>query len=252
MKNLPNIDLYYWALILSANIMGETAGDLISQTFDLGYAGATIVLLVLFISTLIFSIYSITQKPFLYWTIITLASTTGTTIADSISRTFFNIQLGFTENQGYTFSVYILIILLTSTFLFWKKYSPKSSIDKGLTKFTEFLYWFAILISSTLGTSFGDWLAHNTPLGFDGGTILLSSLLGIVILIYFTRKVSIVILYWFAIILTHPIGATMGDYMTKPEGLNLGNSNASLILLVVFAFVILLGRFASQKSSLLS
>ena len=86
MKTLPQINFMYWLLIISANTMGETAGDLISQTFNFGYGGGTIVLITLFLVALFISIYSKNQKPLLYWTVITLASTAGTTISDFISR----------------------------------------------------------------------------------------------------------------------------------------------------------------------
>lgn len=242
MKHLPKINLFYWALIISANTMGETAGDLISQTLNLGYGGGTIALIILFIIALTASVYSKNQKPLLYWTVITLASTAGTTISDFISRSFFHLQIGFTENQGYTFGTIILIIALIIIFSIWKYHSKTNTIENGLNKRTEFLYWIAILTSSTLGTAFGDLLAHNTPLGFDGGTLLLLALIAIVIgLVYFT-EIARERLYWLAIILTHPIGATMGDYLTKSEGMNLGNINASLLLAVVFITVIASGK----------
>ena len=239
MKTLPQINFMYWLLIISANTMGETAGDLISQTFHLGYGGGTIVLMALFLIALIISIYSKSQKPLLYWTVITLASTAGTTISDFISRSFFHLQLGFTENEGYTFGTIILIIALIITFSIWKYYSRTNTIENGLNKRTEFLYWIAILTSSTLGTAFGDLLAHNTPLGFDGGTILLLVLLAVVVGLVYLTKLSRELLYWFAIILTHPIGATMGDYLTKPEGFNLGNVNASIALVFVFLGIVI-------------
>lgn len=242
MKHLPKINLFYWALIISANTMGETAGDLISQTFNLGYGGGTIVLLVLFLIALTISIYSRSQKPLLYWTVITLSSTLGTTISDFISRSFFHLQLGFTENQGYTFGTTILIFALSLIFGVWKYHSKTNTIENDLNKRTEFLYWIAILASSTLGTAFGDLLAHNTPLGFDGGTMLLSGLLTVVVGLYFLTTISREILYWCAIILTHPIGATIGDFLTKAEGFNLGNIKASLLLVVVFIIVILTGQ----------
>jgi len=247
MKHLPIINLFYWALIVSANTMGETAGDLISQTFKLGYGGGTIALFVLFLIALAFSIYSKNQKPLLYWTVITLASTLGTTISDFISRSFFHLQLGFTENQGYNYGTIILIFALLFTFSIWKFHSKTNTIENGLNKQTEFLYWTAILASSTLGTAFGDLLAHNTPLGFDGGTLLLLALLAIVIGLYFFTKLSRELLYWVAIILTHPIGATMGDYLTKPEGFNLGNIKSSLVLVVVFIIVITTGKLTKSK-----
>lgn len=248
MKHLPKINLFYWALIISANTMGETAGDLISQTLNLGYGSGTIALLTLFIIVLSISIYSKSQKPLVYWSVITLASTAGTTISDYISRSFFHLRLGYSENQGYTFGTIILIITLIITFSIWKYQSNAYTIENGLNKRTEFLYWVAILISSTLGTAFGDFLAHNTPLGFDGGTLLLLGLLLILVILVFFTKISKEICYWLAIILTHPIGATMGDYLTKPEGINLGNIKASLFLVVVFIFVILTGKFSNRMS----
>lgn len=125
--------------------MGETAGDLISQTLNLGYGGGTIALLVLFLIALSISIYSTSQKPLVYWTVITLASTAGTTISDFISRSFFHLQLGFTENQGYVFGTIILIGALIVTFSIWKFHSKANTIENGSNKRTEFLYWIAIL-----------------------------------------------------------------------------------------------------------
>lgn len=238
MKHIPTLNLFYWALLISANTLGETAGDLISQTFQLGYGGGTLVLVVLFVIAVVLSIYSKNQKPLLYWTIITLASTAGTTIADYISRSFFHQQLEYSENDGYTFGTIILIVVLLFIFFIWKYYSKINTIKDELSKRSEVLYWTAILSSSTLGTAIGDLLAHNTPLGFDGGTLLLVAFLIVVIATYFLTKASREVLYWLAIIITHPIGATMGDYLTKPEGFNLGNIKASLLLVFVFIIVI--------------
>ena len=250
MKHLPKLTFFYWALIISANTLGETAGDLISQTFKLGYGGGTIVLLILFLGALLISIFSRNQKPLVYWTVITLASTLGTTISDFISRSFFHLQLHYSENEGYTFGTILLLIALIAIFSSWKYHSKANTIENGLNKRTEFLYWIAILNSSTLGTAVGDLLAHNTPLGFDGGTLLLLGLLTIVVGLYYFTSISRELLYWLAIILTHPIGATMGDFMTKPEGFNLGNINASLVLVGVFILVITTGRFTSiQKNN---
>jgi len=248
MKHLPKINLFYWALIISANTMGETAGDLISQTFNLGYGGGTIALITLFIIALAISIYSKSQKPLVYWTVITLASTAGTTISDYISRSLFNVLLGYTEEQGYLYGTILLVFALGFTFTIWKKYSKVNTVESGLNKTSEFLYWIAILTSSTLGTAFGDYLAHDTPLGFDGGTLLLLALLLIVVGLVYLTTISRELLYWFAIILTHPIGATMGDYLTKPEGMNLGNIKASLVLVGVFIIVIATRKITKIKT----
>jgi len=247
MKHIPKINLFYWALIISANTIGETAGDLISQTFHLGYGGGTVALLVLFLMALTISISSKSQKPVVYWTVITLASTLGTTISDYLSRVLSVNYLGVTEETGYIYAALFLVFALALTFGIWKWHSKTDTIESGLSQRTEFLYWIAILTSSTLGTALGDVLAHDTPLGFDGGTLLLLGLLGIVVLLVFFTKISRELLYWLAIILTHPIGATMGDYLTKPEGMNLGNTKASLVLAVVFILVIVTGKLTLNK-----
>ncbi|MDN3676015.1 hypothetical protein QWY90_15115 [Flavobacterium paronense] len=249
MKHLPKINLFYWALIISANTLGETAGDLISQTFSLGYGGGTLALIVLFLVALLISIYSENQKSLLYWTVITLASTAGTTISDYFTRTLFRDNFGYTEQQGYLFGTILLIFALGLTFIIWKTYSKSNTVESGLNKITEFLYWIAILTSSTLGTAFGDLLAHDTPLGFSGGTLLLSALLALVVGLVYLTKISREFLYWTAIILTHPIGATMGDYLTKPEGMNLGNIKASLVLVVVFIIVIAIGQLTKKRQT---
>ncbi|SHN64297.1 Uncharacterized membrane-anchored protein [Flavobacterium fryxellicola] len=247
MKHIPKINAFYWALIISANTMGETAGDLISQTFNLGYGGGTVALLILFLFVLTISIYSKNQKPILYWTVITVASTLGTTISDFLSRTLSVTYLGVTQETGYIYATVLLVFALIFTFGIWKWYSKTDTIESGLSKTTEFLYWLAILTSSTLGTAFGDLLAHDTPLGFAGGTLLLLGLLIIVILLAFFTTIARALLYWLAIILTHPIGATMGDYLTKPEGMNLGNIEASLVLVLVFIVVIATGKLVLKK-----
>lgn len=249
MKHLPKLNLFYWILIISANTMGETAGDLISQTFNLGYGGGTIALIALFIFALYISIQSKSQKPIVYWTVVTLASTAGTTISDLLSRIFFVNTFGVTEEKGYLYATILLAFALLFTFGIWKSFSKSNTIDGGLNKTTEFLYWIAILTSSTLGTALGDLLAHDTPLGFDGSTLLLLCLLLLVILMYFFTKTPRTILYWLAIIITHPIGATMGDYLTKPEGMNLGNINASLVLVVVFIIVILSNSLLTKNNA---
>lgn len=248
MKRLPQLNIFYWALIISANTMGETAGDLISQTFNLGYGGGTVALISLFIIALSVSIYAKTQRPVLYWTVITLASTAGTTISDYVNRTFFHETLGYTENQGYLFGTISLVIALLITFSIWKLYSKSNTIEDGLNKKSEFLYWIAILTSSTLGTSIGDLLAHNTPLGFDGGTVFLLILLTAVIALTLFTKLPRELCYWLAIIITHPVGATMGDYMTKPEGMNLGNVRASACLVLVFIVIVLTGKLIKAEN----
>ncbi len=237
MKKLPSITPIYWLIMMSANILGETAGDLITQTLHLGYGGGTIALLILYI--LAFFIFQrVKNSGVFYWIIIIIASTLGTAISDYLSRSFFHELLGFTENQGYTFSTIFLGFLFGFVFLFGK--INKSKKDHTGAKFISggVQYWSAILISSTLGTAVGDVLAHNTPLGFDGASIVLLILLSVIGILSFFQKIPKILLYWCGVICIHPIGATIGDYMTKPEGSGLGNWKASMILGLVLILII--------------
>ena len=241
MKSLPSINLFYWILIICANTLGETFGDLISQTLDLGYGASTIILLLLFFAMLGTSILAKNQVMLIYWLLISISSTVGTTLSDYLARVISVNYLGLSEGIGYIIATLSLAFTLISVFTCWQLFSKKIDLQKEFNKRTEFLYWIAIFISSSLGTAVGDLLAHDTPLGFQGGSIMLIALLLIVILLLYTTKISLETLYWLGIIITHPLGATLGDLITKPDGLNLGNLKASLIVFITLILVIIIG-----------
>lgn len=240
MKKLPTIDTTYWALIICATTMGETAGDLVSMTLKLGYAVGSILLVGAFVAALVASLWSKRQQPLLYWTVVILASTAGTTMSDFVTRSL---------HLGYLGGVLLLAGLLAAVFGVWRALSPSVAVTGALSRDTEFLYWAAILVSSTLGTAFGDLIANGTRLGFVGGTVLLGALLvGVALLARFTR-VSRDLCYWLAIVITHPIGATAGDSLVKEDGLNLGPVVASTILIAAFAAVVGVGALLQRRQA---
>ncbi len=254
-KSLPQIDGLYWALVISSTTLGETAGDLISQTLGFGYGGGTIVLLVLFAIAMLAEVLSPRSHASLYWTTLTLASIAGTTLADFASR-----SLGL----GYPLPTMFIAVILLVTLLAWKLWTQSLDLKAELDRRGESLYWLAILASSTLGTAIGDFLskaeldldgqtladtpfgewvaAHHIPLAGlgvgDGLTaaILLALLVSLTCIALFTKS-SRISCYWAGIIVTHPLGAAMGDYMTKEDGLHLGNAVATGVLAVVLAVV---------------
>lgn len=228
MKKLPNINTQYWALIISATTLGETGADLISQTLNLGYGAATLAFLTVFIIVLAAELKTKIQHPALYWVVITLASLMGTTISDYVTRTL---------GLGYAWGTLLVASILAAIFYAWRKLTKHASVQGTLNVKTEFLYWAAILASSTLGTALGDYIADATPLGFGGGALLLMALLALITLLALLTKISRDVCYWLAIVVTHPMGATLGDFMTKPAGLNFGNVSASVILLIMFVLI---------------
>jgi uncharacterized membrane-anchored protein len=229
MKKLPTIDPLYWIMIISANTIGESGGDLISQTLGLGYGTGTAALVALFAVAVIVALWTKVQHPSVYWITIILSSTAGTTMSDFVTR-----SLGF----GYGYGTLAILITMAAIFLVWRFVSPKHSIDDPLSRTTEFLYWAAILTSSTLGTAFGDFISNGTPLGFAGGTMILAAVLAVIAALALFTNVSRDLCYWLGIIVAHPLGATMGDYFTKDEGFGLGNFKATLILATIFLAIV--------------
>lgn len=234
MNKLPAITISFWIMKICATTLGETAGDLLSMTMQIGYAISSVILLSFFFVSLIAQLFSKKYNPFIFWAVILSTSTAGTTISDFMSR-----SMGF----GYTISSLLLATFLIITLVVWK--ATEKSLDVVHIKSirAELFYWTSILFSNTLGTSLGDFLADSSGLGFSGGAILIGSLLLVLVLFFYFTKISPVILFWLGFILTRPFGATFGDFMTKPVikgGMNLGTIGASLILFGILLTLIIM------------
>ncbi len=241
MKKLPEITMAFWIMKICATTLGETAGDLFSMTLNIGYAFSSLILIGFFIVTLQMQLYAEKYKPLLYWSVILATSTAGTTMSDFMDRTL---------GLGYATGSLILITLLIATFVVWKKTEKSVSVNDIHTFRGETFYWIAILFSNTLGTALGDFLADNSGLGFLGGAILIGSLLVILILAHYFLKVSAVVLFWLAFVLTRPFGATFGDLLTKPlekGGLNFGTIGSSTILFTILMVLILVAIIKNNK-----
>lgn len=229
---------------ICATTLGETAGDLLSMTLKVGYAISSIILISVFLITLVGQLNVKRYIPVLFWSVIVSTSTAGTTMSDFMDRTL---------NLGYATGSIILVTILIAILTIWY-YSEKSLSVTNIETFKgELFYWVAILFSNTLGTALGDFLADNSGLGFEGGAILIASLLALVVLAHYFSKISSVILFWIAFVLTRPFGATFGDLLTKlPEkgGLGFGTKGSSFILFAILAILILYETFRKNKPSL--
>lgn len=224
MNKLPQLTLAFWIMKVCATTLGETAGDLFSMTLNIGYAVSSLLLFAFFIITLLAQLFSNKYHPFIYWLVILSTSTVGTTISDYMDRTL---------NLGYQTGASILVSILCSVFILWRFTEKSLSVDNITTKRSEIFYWVTILCSNTLGTALGDFLADSSGLGFTGGAILIGSLILFVIFAFYFTKISRVMLFWIAFILTRPFGATFGDLLTKPHvkgGLGFGTMGSSAVL----------------------
>ena len=226
MKHIPKINFIYWVLMIIATTTGEIVGNYISRDLGLGYKIGSILLVTTFVSAILYSILTKKFNQLFYWFLIILGNIGGTNIADLIC-----IDL----NLGTIYGSLLVIFAFLMILLAIKIISKKQSVITDMK--IEFLYWFAILTSSTFGTTSGDFLSNDTTLGADGGTILLIALLIVSILLLRFKQISKDLFYWLAIIIIHPIGATFGNYISKPAGLNFGNVYTSIFLIILFSIV---------------
>jgi uncharacterized membrane-anchored protein len=232
LSKLPRITAAFWVMKICATTLGETAGDLLSMTLNVGYATSSLILISLFAVTLVAQMLSARYHPLLYWSVILSTSTAGTTMSDYMNRTL---------GLGYTAGSAILLSLLLATLGLWRWSGYSLSVEKIASRKVEGIYWTAILFSNTLGTSLGDFLADDSGLGFMGSALLIAGLLAAVLVAHFATSLSKVVLFWVAFVLTRPFGATFGDVLTKPierGGLNLGTIGSSLVLLGILLVVI--------------
>ena len=223
-NKLPEITLAFWIMKICATTLGETAGDLLSMTLDVGYAASSLILITLFLTTLGAQLAAKRHHPALYWLVILSTSTAGTTISDYMDRTL---------GVGYSRGTAILMTLLCFVLVLWKLTVGSLSVDRIRSRKAEIFYWTAILISNTLGTALGDFLADESGLGFAGGALLVGGLLAVTAAAFYFTRVSRIALFWIAFVSTRPFGATFGDLMTKTHehgGLDIGTVNSSLVL----------------------
>jgi uncharacterized membrane-anchored protein len=232
MNKLPAITISFWIMKICATTLGETAGDLLAQTLKIGYGLSSIILISFFFVTLAIQLLSKKFYPLIYWAVILATSTAGTTMSDYMDRTL---------GLGYATGSLILVSLLIITLFIWNYTEKSLSVTNIKSMRGEIFYWMAILFSNTLGTALGDFLADNSGLGFIGGAILVGSLLIIIVLAFYFTKISHILLFWAAFVLTRPFGATFGDLLTKPVekgGLNFGTIGSSAILFVILAVMV--------------
>jgi uncharacterized membrane-anchored protein len=232
MKKLPEITLAFWIMKIAATTLGETGGDLLAQTMNVGYLVSSVILVGFFLVSLVTQLRARRFHPALYWTVILSTSTAGTTMSDLMNRT---------AGLGYAKGALVLITLLCTVFAVWKVSGHSFDVVRISTFSGELLYWSAILISNTLGTSLGDFLADDSGLGYSGGALLVGGVLVLTLVAKYVTSIPNTLLFWVAFVLTRPLGATVGDFFSKPTakgGLGYGTIGSSLVLAAVLAALI--------------
>jgi uncharacterized membrane-anchored protein len=234
LSKVPAVTLGFWIIKIAATTLGETGGDTVTMTMDLGYLTGTAIFLAVLIALVAIQIAARKFHPFLYWATIIASTTLGTTLADFADR---SLGIGYTGGSAVLFAGVLGVLAL------WYKSEGSVSVDTVSTPKVEAYYWATITLSQTLGTALGDWMADTSGLGYLGGAAVFLAALAVVVALYYRTDISRVLLFWAAFILTRPLGATVGDFLDKPldeGGLDFSRPLASAILVVFIVACILL------------
>jgi uncharacterized membrane-anchored protein len=233
-SKVPAVTLGFWIIKILATTLGETGGDTVSMTWDMGYLVGTAIFLVPLLLLVAWQISAKRFHPFLYWATIIASTTAGTTMADFATR-----SLGI----GYAGGSALLLGCVLASLAVWYWALGSVSVDTVRSPRAESFYWLTITFSQTLGTALGDWAADNGGLGYVGGALVFGAALALIAALAFLTRVDRVLLFWAAFILTRPLGATVGDFLDKPldhGGLDFSRPLASAVLAIAILALILI------------
>jgi uncharacterized membrane-anchored protein len=243
LAKVPEVTLAFWVIKIAATTLGETGGDAVSMSMNLGYLVGTGIFAAIFLVAVAAQIKAKAFHPFLYWATIIATTTVGTTLADFADR-----SLGIGYAGG---SALLLAFLLASLFI-WHRTMGSVSVGTISTPRAEAFYWVTIMFSQTLGTALGDWTADTAGFGYTGAAVIFGGLLALVVIAYYWSRISRTILFWTAFILTRPLGAVVGDFLDKPlakGGLNLSRYTASAALMTFMLMAIIMFRQRAARTA---
>jgi uncharacterized membrane-anchored protein len=243
LSKVPHVTLVFWVIKIAATTLGETGGDAVSMSMDLGYLVGTAIFGAIFLLAVVAQVRAKGFHPLLYWSTIIATTTVGTTLADFADR-----SLGI----GYAGGSSLLLASLVAWLFVWHRSLGSMSVESIVSPKAEMFYWVTIMLSQTLGTALGDWTADTAGLGYAGSGVVFGALLAVVYAGYLWTTLSRTLLFWVAFILTRPLGAVVGDLLDKPldaGGLAFSRYAASAVLLsFIAACIVIFPQKASERA----
>lgn len=233
LNKVAQITLLFWLMKIVATTLGETLGDYISMTLNLGYSSALLITSLFFLIVLIIQLLLKKYIPAIYWLVIISTTTLGTEISDFIDRSL---------HLGYLGGSLILLTSLAATLFLWYHKYKSLDVYPVTNRVKELYFWIAVLFSNSLGTAFGDYLSDSIGLSYITGALVTGAIILVVVVVHYFTKINRIVLFWIAFIFTRPFGATFGDLLTKPTakgGLDLGTLNASIVCVVIITMLII-------------
>jgi len=243
LSKVPPVTLAFWIVKILATTVGETGGDALSMTLNLGYAVSTLIFLAFFVITVTAQIASKRYHPVFYWAVVVATTTVGTTTSDYLDRTL---------GLGYVKASIMLLCGVLAVLAIWHFTTGRIAFDNVTNRKDEIFYWVTILISNTLGTALGDFTADTAGMGFERGALIFAALIALVAAAHYFTKIPGSVLFWAAYILTRPLGATLGDTLTKPHdmgGLALGRITSSLVIAAGMIVLVALTMRRDQRQT---
>ncbi|MFB7496285.1 hypothetical protein ACFC09_16605 [Streptomyces sp. NPDC056161] len=226
-NKVPEVTVYFWVIKVLCTTVGETAADLLNEKAGLGLTGVSVLMSALLAVVLVVQFRTRAYRAGVYWTAVALISVVGTLISDNL-----------TDNMGVplTTSTTVFAVLLAVTFALWYRRERTLSIHSIDTGAREAFYWLAVLFTFALGTAAGDLVSERMNLGYWLSAVLFALAIAAVGVAHFALGLDVVLSFWIAYILTRPLGASVGDYLSQPTGdggLGLGTVVTSVLFLAV-------------------
>ncbi len=231
-NKIATVTLAFWVMKVLATTLGETAGDFVAQTMNLGYLAGLGITLAMLGLLLVFQLRAERFQPALFWAAIVATTTAGTEISDLMDRTL---------GLGYPGGAALLLAGLLATLIAWHRRKGTLSVDPVAGGTAEAFFWAAVICSNSLGTAFGDFLVDNLLLTYLEGAMVCTAIIAAVLVLHYSKAMNEVALFWIAFVFTRPFGATFGDFLTKPlssGGLDLGTLWASTVSVALLVAVL--------------
>jgi uncharacterized membrane-anchored protein len=233
-SKVPEVTIYFWLIKVLCTTVGGTAADFLNTNLGLGLTGTTLVMGASLIGILVLQFRATAYVPWIYWLAVVLLSIVGTLIADNL-----------VDNLNVSLSACTAIfgLALIATFLSWYSSEGTLSIHSINTTKREGFYWFAILFTFALGTAAGYLIVEKLDVGYWRSALIFAGLIAVVATLHFFRGLGAIVAFWIAYVLTRPLGASIGDYLSQDRdvgGLGLGTVATSAVFLSAIVLVVLL------------
>ena len=226
LNKVPEITLFFWIIKILCTTVGETVADYLNTHLGLGLTGTSLLMSLLLAIALVAQFRYRRYVPTIYWVAVVLISVVGTLITDNL-----------TDNFGVSLVTTTIMfgVALAVTFGAWYASERTLSIHTIVTVRREAFYWLAILFTFALGTAAGDLTAERLSVGYWQSAILFAALIAAITVAHYRFRLGAVPAFWAAYVLTRPLGASLGDYLsqaTADGGLGIGTTGTSMIFLV--------------------